>query len=259
MTSPKASLSPKSLIMYASVDIKQDLTPPKISPKFATNTDLEEVDPFYKTNKSELIPHQAYEFTTPVRYDENVEDDDFPDVEAVPDETLGEETKTGSDRTPTDTTPSNASGSKNASFLSSPVKQTAIEKIIYSDGFLTDVCAFIQGQIDCYSKANLPKDEVDKEIIIQMQQMLKEQLKFFQTLLSNDGQFQKLKASEIEKTLCVFVPLSKIGKDKYYYGTEIKNISLKAGKLMVRVGGGYDEFQPVLKANAFMEVIKILN
>ena len=89
--------------------------------------------------------------------------------------------------------------------------------------------------------------------------MLQYQLSFFQNIseLSNSNKLERLDAKEIEGTLCAFIPLIKISQDKYYFGTELKNISLKGEKLMVRVGGGYDDFQTTLKLNAFMEVIKI--
>jgi hypothetical protein len=51
-----------------------------------------------------------------------------------------------------------------------------------------------------------------------------------------------LNASEIEEALSAFIPLVKVNKDKYFLGTEAKNITLKAGKLLVRVGGGYEDF-----------------
>jgi hypothetical protein len=51
-----------------------------------------------------------------------------------------------------------------------------------------------------------------------------------------------LNASEIEEALSAFIPLVKVNKDKYFFGTEAKNITLKAGKLLVRVGGGYEDF-----------------
>jgi hypothetical protein len=34
----------------------------------------------------------------------------------------------------------------------------------------------------------------------------------------------------------------KVGKEKYLFGTEIKNLSLKTDKLVVRIGGGFDDF-----------------
>lgn len=69
-------------------------------------------------------------------------------------------------------------------------------------------------------------------------------LVFFKKVLEdyNKNTLGKLNAAEIEESLSAFIPLVKVNKDKYYFGTEAKNITLKAGKLMVRVGGGYDDF-----------------
>lgn len=92
--------------------------------------------------------------------------------------------------------------------------------------------------------------------------MLGGHLAFFKKLLDDynkSGTLSKLNASDIEGSLSAFVPLVKVAKEKYYFGTEAKNITLKAGKLLVRVGGGYDDFQPTLKMNAFMECIKIVS
>lgn len=49
-------------------------------------------------------------------------------------------------------------------------------------------------------------------------------------------------AKLVEKTLCCFIPLVKVGKEKYLLGTEIKNLSLKGDKLVVRIGGGFEDF-----------------
>ena len=93
-------------------------------------------------------------------------------------------------------------------------------------------------------------------------QLLGGHLVFFKKLLDDynkSGTLSKVNASDIEGSLSAFIPLVKVNKEKYFFGTEAKNITLKAGKLMVRVGGGYDDFQLTLKMNAFMECIKIIN
>ena len=94
-----------------------------------------------------------------------------------------------------------------------------------------------------------------------MVQLLGGHLVFFNRILEDykKNTVGKLNASEIEEALSAFIPLVKVNKDKYFLGTEAKNITLKAGKLLVRVGGGYEDFQPTLKMNAFMECIKIIN
>lgn len=55
-------------------------------------------------------------------------------------------------------------------------------------------------------------------------------------------EFRRIASTKLEGTLCCFIPLLKVENSKYFYGTEIKNITLKSGKVFVRVGGGFDDF-----------------
>ena len=57
--------------------------------------------------------------------------------------------------------------------------------------------------------------------------------------------------------MCGLMPVVRIEANRYMVGTEAKAIVMKADKMLVRVGGGFDPLENVIDRTARPECLKI--
>lgn len=94
------------------------------------------------------------------------------------------------------------------------------------------------------------------EIIIKKQKMSKADMTiidlFKQDYFSKEFDYLKLlQISELEQISSSILPIIRIENHKYLVGAEQKKITLKENNLIIRVGGGYVNFEEHIKKNAF--------
>lgn len=128
---------------------------------------------------------------------------------------------------------------------------------MFEEGYLEVLIEFTKQQANRYLLAKNFKDDIQQSVSIAMAEMLIKQRKFFSNLRAQENQSKSVDEKTLERALSCFVPLLRLTKDKYLFGTEVKNLKLLSGKLVVRIGGGYDDFINCLSENAFMEVIRL--